>query len=92
MRPGMEIDFGGIGKEYAVDQALATAAAITDAPVQQDQPYRRRPAGTRLLWPVSTRRGADPARARWWSPRACWRPRPMTSWPGSTTRTHGDGS
>ena len=26
--PGMEIDFGGIGKEYAVDQALAAAMQI----------------------------------------------------------------
>jgi thiamine biosynthesis lipoprotein len=33
LKPGMEIDFGGIGKEYAVDLALATAVAITDAPV-----------------------------------------------------------
>jgi len=33
LQPGMEIDFGGIGKEYAVDLALATAAAITDQPV-----------------------------------------------------------
>ena len=27
---GMQIDFGGIGKEYAVDRALAAAAAIVD--------------------------------------------------------------
>jgi FAD:protein FMN transferase len=31
--PGMEIDFGGIGKEYAVDQALAAAAQVTPEPV-----------------------------------------------------------
>lgn len=31
--PGMEIDFGGIGKEYAVDRALAVAAALTSNPV-----------------------------------------------------------
>jgi len=31
--PGMEIDFGGIGKEYAVDQALAAARALTGDPV-----------------------------------------------------------
>ena len=31
--PGMEIDFGGIGKEYAVDQALAAAAQVTSEPV-----------------------------------------------------------
>jgi thiamine biosynthesis lipoprotein len=31
--PGMEIDFGGIGKEYAVDLALASAKEITAAPV-----------------------------------------------------------
>ena len=31
--PGMEIDFGGIGKEYAVDQALAAATQLTTEPV-----------------------------------------------------------
>jgi thiamine biosynthesis lipoprotein len=31
--PGMEIDFGGLGKEYAVDRALLLAAAETDAPL-----------------------------------------------------------
>ena len=31
--PGVEIDFGGIGKEYAVDQALAAAAQLTSDPV-----------------------------------------------------------
>jgi thiamine biosynthesis lipoprotein len=30
MRPGMEIDFGGIGKEYAVDCAIAIARQCTD--------------------------------------------------------------
>ena len=30
---GMEIDFGGIGKEYAVDRALILAKAYTTAPV-----------------------------------------------------------
>jgi thiamine biosynthesis lipoprotein len=33
LQEGMEIDFGGIGKEYAVDRALALAAAHTRAPV-----------------------------------------------------------
>ena len=33
LQPGMEIDFGGIGKEYAVDLALAAAARETDDPV-----------------------------------------------------------
>ena len=33
LAPGMEIDFGGIGKEYAVDQALAAAAQVTSEPV-----------------------------------------------------------
>lgn len=33
LQEGMEIDFGGIGKEYAVDRALALAAAHTGAPV-----------------------------------------------------------
>jgi thiamine biosynthesis lipoprotein len=31
--PGMQIDFGGVGKEYAVDQALLAVRAITQAPV-----------------------------------------------------------
>ena len=31
LQPGMEIDFGGIGKEYAVDLALAAAAAAAVA-------------------------------------------------------------
>ena len=29
LEPGMEIDFGGIGKEYAADRAAAAAAALT---------------------------------------------------------------
>lgn len=33
MPAGMEIDFGGIGKEYAVDLALAVARELTDDPV-----------------------------------------------------------
>jgi FAD:protein FMN transferase len=34
LKPGMEIDFGGIGKEYAVDRAAELAAAACDgAPV-----------------------------------------------------------
>ena len=32
LEPGMEIDFGGIGKEYAVDRAAAEAAAVSTAP------------------------------------------------------------
>lgn len=31
--PGMQIDFGGIAKEYAVDQATQDAAAVSAAPV-----------------------------------------------------------
>jgi thiamine biosynthesis lipoprotein len=30
---GMEVDLGGIGKEYAVDRALAAARLLTDAPI-----------------------------------------------------------
>jgi thiamine biosynthesis lipoprotein len=30
LEPGMEIDFGGIGKEYAVDRAAALAASCTE--------------------------------------------------------------
>jgi thiamine biosynthesis lipoprotein len=33
LEPGMEIDFGGIGKEYAVDRALALAEAHSRAPI-----------------------------------------------------------
>jgi thiamine biosynthesis lipoprotein len=33
LQAGMEIDLGGIGKEYAVDRALALAEAHTSAPV-----------------------------------------------------------
>jgi FAD:protein FMN transferase len=33
LRPGMQIDLGGIGKEYAVDQATQLAAQMSDAPV-----------------------------------------------------------
>lgn len=33
MRPGMQIDFGGIGKEYAVDRACALLARATQWPV-----------------------------------------------------------
>ncbi|HEX7061039.1 MAG TPA: FAD:protein FMN transferase [Woeseiaceae bacterium] len=32
LAPGMQIDLGGIGKEYAVDRAAALAAAISQAP------------------------------------------------------------
>jgi thiamine biosynthesis lipoprotein len=33
LAPGMEIDFGGIGKEYAVDRALSLASAQSDVPL-----------------------------------------------------------
>jgi thiamine biosynthesis lipoprotein len=33
LRPGMQIDFGGIGKEYAVDRARKLAAMASDAAV-----------------------------------------------------------
>ena len=33
LRASMEIDFGGIGKEYAVDRALSLAESHTDAPI-----------------------------------------------------------
>ncbi len=33
LAPGMEIDFGGIGKEYAVDRCLSLARGCTQAPV-----------------------------------------------------------
>ena len=31
LRPGMQIDFGGIGKEYAVDQAAALVSQLSDS-------------------------------------------------------------
>ncbi|MEQ1548829.1 MAG: FAD:protein FMN transferase [Chakrabartia sp.] len=31
--PGMEIDFGGLGKEYAVDRAMLLISARTDVPI-----------------------------------------------------------
>jgi FAD:protein FMN transferase len=31
LRPGMQIDFGGIGKEYAVDRAAKLAASLTNS-------------------------------------------------------------
>ncbi len=33
LKPGMEIDFGGLGKEYAVDRALLAVQQETDLPV-----------------------------------------------------------
>lgn len=33
LAPGMEVDFGGIGKEYAVDRALAVASAVWDGAI-----------------------------------------------------------
>lgn len=33
LRTGMEIDFGGIGKEYAVDRALTLAMRVGEAPI-----------------------------------------------------------
>ncbi len=33
LRPGMELDFGGFGKEYAVDRALQLAEAVSGTPM-----------------------------------------------------------
>lgn len=33
LRPGMELDFGGLGKEYAVDRVALMLASRTDSPV-----------------------------------------------------------
>lgn len=62
LRPGMEIDFGGIGKEYAADRALALAAATTDVAMLVnfggDLCCNRAPAGS--LWQVGVERpGSD---------------------------------
>lgn len=45
--PGMEIDLGGLGKEYAVDRALAAACAITKEPVLVNFGGDLRVSGTR---------------------------------------------
>lgn len=45
---GMEIDFGGFGKEYAVDTALMKAMAITDAPLLVNFGGDLRVSGPRL--------------------------------------------
>ena len=48
LQPGMEIDFGGIGKEYAVDRAIALAEAHTSAPVLVNLGGDLRVSGPRL--------------------------------------------
>ena len=47
LQPHMEIDFGGIGKEYAVDRALGLAEAHTKAPVLVNFGGDLRVSGTR---------------------------------------------
>jgi len=52
---GMEIDLGGIGKEYAVDKAALLAAAITDKPVLINfggDLFATKPPLTRKAWQV----------------------------------------
>jgi thiamine biosynthesis lipoprotein len=48
LRTGMEIDFGGLGKEYAVDRALAQTRRITQAPVLVNFGGDLRVSGPRL--------------------------------------------
>jgi thiamine biosynthesis lipoprotein len=52
---GMEIDFGGLGKEYAVDRALLRATALTSSPVLINFGGDLRASGPRrdgARWPV----------------------------------------
>ena len=61
--PGMEIDLGGIGKEYAVDRAAALVAAAAQRRVPgqlRRRPVRRRTAPGRSAWTVGV---DDPERA-----------------------------
>jgi thiamine biosynthesis lipoprotein len=54
--PGMEIDFGGLGKEYAVDRALLAIQAESDAPALVNFGGDLRTSGPRLdggVWPVA---------------------------------------
>lgn len=54
--PGMEIDFGGLGKEYAVDRALLAIQTESGAPVLVNFGGDLRASGPRLdggVWPVA---------------------------------------
>jgi len=56
LQPGMEIDFGGIGKQYAVDRAFALAEAHSAMPVLVNLGGDLRMSGPRqdgTPWPVA---------------------------------------
>jgi FAD:protein FMN transferase len=72
LQPGMEIDFGGIGKEYAVDRALAAAMALTPDPVLVNFGGDLAASGPRRdgsAWRVGIEQvssaAADPPQAAW---------------------------
>ena len=53
LNPGMEIDLGGIGKEYAVDQASNIASKITDSSLLVNfggDIYVNKPRSNKLPW------------------------------------------
>lgn len=56
---GMEIDLGGLGKEYAVDRAAALASAQTDAPLLINfggDLFANKPPHNKLYWGVGVDR------------------------------------
>jgi thiamine biosynthesis lipoprotein len=60
---GMEIDFGGIGKEYAVDRALSQASQCTEDPVLVNLGGNLRVSGPRRdgrPWRVAVENGDSP--------------------------------
>src|SRR4051794_11900640 len=71
-QPGMEIDFGGIGKEYAVDRAIAAATALTPERVLVNFGGDLAASGPRRdgsPWRVgiehASSEGGDPPQAAW---------------------------
>ena len=78
LRPGMQIDFGGIGKEYAVDQATQLAAQTSER------------CGARQLWRRSRHHPRPPrqsAMARGHRGYRCWCPtRGQARGPGGRER------
>lgn len=66
LKPGMEIDFGGIGKEYAVDRAVAIVASLTQRPALVNfggDLAASRPRTDGTAWNVGIDPGADGAGA-----------------------------
>jgi thiamine biosynthesis lipoprotein len=64
LQPGMEIDFGGVGKEYAVDRALALLSSLTDKAVMVNlggDLGANRPRAGGALWKVGVDSGVPNA-------------------------------